>query len=307
VLATGWFWIRRGASAGLLRRLPGENVLLIYADLARLRQTGALAPLLRAQVTPSADYARFVEETGFDYQRDLDAAAVCYLPDRVYVLAQGRFDGERLRQYAASQGGGCKGSDLDQPCWMPASQPGRQISLLLLGPNLLALATAPEPEAVLALRSPPSADAQHLAQTAAELNDGSPLVWLTASPAGLDQAGRQAPSPNLALFSRALAGAQRAYVFLNDLSPDLQLAVRAVCHSAAQAEEMRRLIQGLNDFLGGLLRGVKKPEAPGWEQVLASAVVEQKGNTVHASWRLNAQTLETLGAAGEGVRDTGGR
>ena len=294
-----WLGSHRSGPARLLGRLPGENLLLLYADFAQARQTRALEPLIRSQVATGPDYAAFVRETGFDYQRDLDAAAVAYLPDRVYVVAQGRFDPGRLRQYAVAQGGGCTGTSLDRPCWMPASQPGRKISYLLLDPGLLALATAPEQDAVLGLAALPPPTAESLGQAVAALNPRRALVWLTASPAGLDQVFRQASSPNLALFARPLATAQRAYLFVNDRSPNLEISLQAVCASEAQAGEMRQLLQGLHNFLGGLLRGGRGTAKPPteWERVLASAVIEQKAGTVHASWTLDATVLETFGAA----------
>jgi hypothetical protein len=301
VAGAGGWWLgtRRSGPARLLARLPGENLLLLYADFAQARQTRALEPLIRSQVATGPDYAAFVRETGFDYQRDLDAAAVAYLPDRVYVVAQGRFDPTRLRQYAVAQGGGCTGPALDRPCWMPAFLPGRKISFLLLDPSLLALATAPEQDAVLGLAVLPPPTAESLGQAVAALNPRRALVWLTASPAGLDQVFRQASSPNLALFAQPLATAQRVYLFVNDRSPNLEISLQAVCASEAQAAEMRQLLQGLHNFMGGLLRGgrgTSKPPAE-WERVLASAVIEQKAGTVHASWTLDSTVLETLGSA----------
>jgi hypothetical protein len=298
VAGAGGWWLgtHRSGPARLLSRLPGENLLLLYADFAQARQTRALEPLVRSQVATGADYGGFVRETGFDYQRDLDAAAVAYLPDRVYIVAQGRFDSGRLRQYAVAQGGGCSGTALERPCWMPASQPGRKISYLLLEPGLLALATAPEPDAVLALTALPPPTAESLGQAVAALNPRRALVWLTASPAGLDHVSRQATSPNLGLFSRPLANAQRLYLFLNDRSPNLEISLQAVCASEAQATEMRQLLQGLHNFLGGLLRGARGTSQPNeWERVLASAQIEQKAATVHASWTLDSVVLERLG------------
>ena len=290
-------WRPKQDSSLLFQRFPADNVLLAYLDLEQLRRASALAPLLRARVEPDPDYAAFVKKTGFDYQRDLDAAAVCYLPDRVYVLARGRFDQARLRQYALDQGGNCPGQGLERPCWMPASLPGRKISFSVLSGGLLALATAPEPDAVLQLESTPPPGAEPLAQAAAE-NDPPALLWLTATPASLDRVLGQSPffTPNLALFSKTLASSQRAYLYLTDRSGNLELSLRALCGSETQAGELRRLLQGLNDLISGVIRGARGRNPPAeWERVLASAVIEQKGDAVKAAWTLDKAVLESIG------------
>lgn len=290
-------WRQKQEQAMLFERLPGENLLLAYVDVERLRHAALFSPALRAQVDPDPDYTNFVKQTGFDYQRDLDAAAACYLPDRVYILAWGRFDAGKLRQYALGQGGNCEGARLERPCSMPGSRPGRIISFELLSPHVLALATAPEPGAVRKLESAPAASAEPLAREA-KATDAAALLWVTATPAGLDRAlsGAADLSPNVALFSRALAGAQRAYVLLLDRSPNLQVSLRAICSSEAQAGEMRRLLQGLNDLVGGLLRGPRGGAPAGWTKVLASASIEQRQNAVQATWTLDVKLLEDMAA-----------
>lgn len=285
-----WLWQKRGDPDGWFRRLPGENVLLLHLDVAALRAATSLSPLLQSQVPPDPDYAAFVRQTGFDYQRDLDQAAVCYLPDRVYILARGRFDPARLRAYAQAQGGVCAG---DRPCHMPASQPGRRISFLLLSSDTLALATAPETDAVLALQKEPTVNATPLAQTAKAMNGGSSLLWLTAAPSTLGQA---LPG-NAALLAGALARAQRAYLFLNPQPAGLQVVLHAVCASESQAVETRRLLQGIHDLIGGLAR--KGPAE--WTKVLNSAIVDQQGSVARVTWLLDAETLRQLGTLTTGA------
>ncbi len=289
-----WFWQKRGDSDAWFRRLPGENVLLLHLDVAALRATTSLSPLLQSQVPPDPDYAAFVRQTGFDYQRDLDQAAVCYLPDRVYILARGRFDPARLRAYAQAQGGICPG---DRPCHMPASQPDRRISFLLLSSDTLALATAPETDAVLALQKEPTVNATPLAQTARTMNGGSSLLWLTAAPSTLGQA---LPG-NAALLAGALAKAQRAYLFLNPQPAGLQVVLHAVCASESQAAEIRRLLQGIHDLIGGLAR--KGPAE--WARILNSAIVDQQGSVARVTCLLDAETLRQLGTLTTGATGSG--
>jgi len=296
--AVTWrLWRQQQGAESLFRRFPADNLLLIYLDVGGLRRAGSLAPLLRARVDPDPDYASFVRQTGFDYQRDLDAAAVCYLADRVYLLARGRFDPARLRQYALSQGGSCGGGELEKPCRMPASRPDRTISFWLLTGGLLALATAPEAEAALQLGSPPAENAGPIARAAAAPDSRSPLLWMTAAPASLDLLGASATSPHLALLARALSGAERAYLFVSDRSPDLAVSLTATCRSASQAGEIRQLLQGLNDLAAGLSRLAPGSKPGGaWPQVLASAVIRHEQGSVRAHWTVPPPALEALAA-----------
>jgi hypothetical protein len=272
----GWWLLHQRRPDAWFRRLPGENVLLVHLDVSALRRSGSLVPLLRSQVAPDPDYTAFIRDTGFDYQRDLDQAVLCLLPDRVYILARGRFDVPRLRAYAQSQGGACPGH-----CQMPASRPGRRISFQPLASDLLALATAPEPDAVLALQNEPTVNALPLAQTARSLNAGPSLLWLTAAPSTLGQVLPIAP---------ALSKAQRAYLFANSAAPGIQIVLHAECASEAQAAETRRLLQGIHDLLGGLAR--RGPAE--WSQVLNSALVEQQGTVARVSWVLTDEVLRSL-------------
>ncbi len=293
-----WLWRQRRDSSELFRRFPAEHLLLAYLDVERLRRARALAPLLRSTVEPDSDYNAFVKQTGFDYQRDLDAAAVCYLADRAYIVARGRFDFERLRQYAVSQGGSCDGASLERPCRMPGSRPLRKISFVSPASGVLRMATAPEADAVSRLENASGLTAEPLARSVAKMHPERTFLWATATPASLDRlvAGAQGLSPNLTLFSKALAEAQRAYLFLAEHSSGLQISLEAVCSTEEQAARMWRLLQGLHDLIGSLMRQARGKNPPDeWEKVVASAAVQQEKQTARVIWTLGPAALESLG------------
>jgi hypothetical protein len=113
------------ASAGkppdILSLLPPDAPVVTYIDAASLRglQGSPLAAVLEL-TSPGPqvdhDYAQFVQDTGFDYTRDLDRAALALWPaglatpanpmgdDRTVVLADGRFDQGRITAYALRSG-----------------------------------------------------------------------------------------------------------------------------------------------------------------------------------------------------------
>ena len=293
----GWrLWRDRHDRDLLFTHLPAEHLALVYVDVDRLRQASSLAPVVRSRVEPDPDYAAFVKQTGFDYQRDLDAAAACYLADRIYLVARGRFDAVKLRNFAIGQGGSCAAADLGEPCSMPASQPGRRLSFLLAASNLLVLANAPEADAARQVAVEMRPSAEPLAKEVESSEPGA-LLWATATPASLEQAmnGTAGNSPNIGLASRAFSGAQRVYLLLADQSPNLQITLKAVCSSDAQAAEMRRLLQGLNDMVASLAGGFRgRSDANPWAKVLAGGAIRQERATVRATWMVDRGALESL-------------
>ena len=72
-----WFASRGDSRERLLSSLPGDASAVIYADIAELRQDGLQNNLatVSSKVAPEADYKQFVNETGFNYERDLDRFA----------------------------------------------------------------------------------------------------------------------------------------------------------------------------------------------------------------------------------------
>ena len=93
-----------------------------YIDVAALRalKNSPLAGLLGlTSPGPEADqeYEEFVRQTGFDYTRDLDKAAIAFWPhsfavepgngigeNRVLAIADGRFDQQKIKAYALRTG-----------------------------------------------------------------------------------------------------------------------------------------------------------------------------------------------------------
>lgn len=137
----------------ILSELPSDAPVVAYIDAASLRslQNSPLAAALGlASPGPQADrdYANFVRDTGFDYTRDLDHAAIAFWPaslgtpanvlgeDRVVAIADGRFDRQKIKSYALRTGKEIsRGSQ--SVCEVPGNPP---VSLEFLAPTRIALA-----------------------------------------------------------------------------------------------------------------------------------------------------------------------
>jgi hypothetical protein len=106
----------------LLSLLPADAPAVGFVDVAALRslQNSPLAAVLGlTSPGPQADhdYAEFVRQTGFDYTRDLDKAAIAFWPqslavapgagigdNRTLAIAEGRFDQQKIAAYALRTG-----------------------------------------------------------------------------------------------------------------------------------------------------------------------------------------------------------
>jgi len=98
---------RRGASSSsdrddLLERMPADAVAVVFADVAELRSAPFVAKLFAwaPQPEPDEDYARFLNETGFLYERDLDRLAIAFektgQDSAFFAVADGRFDRQKI-------------------------------------------------------------------------------------------------------------------------------------------------------------------------------------------------------------------
>src|ERR1035441_2048785 len=114
--------LRRGDTAHaspageLLSEVPAGAPTLIYIDLAAVRASafyqhssdrGDRGPL----TIPDRDYADFVRSTGFDFEKDLDRVVIASWPSslgqdqkKTVVVADGRFDRGKIRDYAIRHG-----------------------------------------------------------------------------------------------------------------------------------------------------------------------------------------------------------
>jgi len=156
-----------GPPPDILSQLPADAPVIVYIDAGNLRtlQNSPLAAALGlASPGPQADrdYANFVRDTGFDYTRDLDHAAIAVWPagvgtpdnvlgeDRVLDIADGRFDQPKIKAYALRTGKEIAGGP--QPAYeVPGNPP---VSLTFLSPTRIALASGRNSTELLARVSP---------------------------------------------------------------------------------------------------------------------------------------------------------
>lgn len=98
-------------AADLFADLPtATSPAAIYVDMKSLRASAFLSKIaaMAPEVKRDANYTEFVNATGFNYETDLDQIAVVTDPatqgNTAQIIAQGRFDEEKIAAYAQAKG-----------------------------------------------------------------------------------------------------------------------------------------------------------------------------------------------------------
>lgn len=98
----------------LLEMMPAEASAVIFADFVELRSAPFIAELYAWAPKPQADadYAQFLRETGFDYERDLYRIAIAFVKhdqdSTVFAVADGKFNQQKISAYAMKNGTAAK-------------------------------------------------------------------------------------------------------------------------------------------------------------------------------------------------------
>lgn len=111
-----------GPAPDVLSLIPSNAPVVAFLDARALRTTQnsslqAIGSIMLPTPQQDPDYTQFVKNTGFDYSRDLDRAAIAMWPtqlgaaasaageNRTLAIADGRFDQQRIEAYALHVGG----------------------------------------------------------------------------------------------------------------------------------------------------------------------------------------------------------
>jgi hypothetical protein len=277
-------WRRSFAYEGsrLLLSLPLDDAVKVYIDADALRAAKLLDSAAGSPASEEPDYRRFVEETGFDYRRDLNAAAASFLNGDAYIAVRGHFDWKRLSEYARSQHGQCSGSF----CSMPASRPDRSISFYLLRPNVLALAVAADGRAAARIMIP---------RGDRKTPDPTPAapVWISAPGAAFRDLNGL---PDGSHILSPLADAQEASFSLHEG----HLQLDASCASPEIAASVVVRFTATTDLLRKMLQRDKLAPSPAdLSGVLVAGRFETRASHAIGTWPLQKEFIESLlGGAG---------
>jgi hypothetical protein len=267
----------------LIERLPSGDAAIVYVDFAALRRAGLLGAIAGRNATQEPEYRAFVDQTGFDYLHDLDAALVSIHPRGTFMLVRGRFDWKALEKYITGQGGTCSKAT----CKMQGSRPERKISLFPLQTDLMALAVSPDGAAVEQLRSRRSGLV--LAPPGDPIWAFIPVSVLTGS-ASLPEGTRS--------FASAMAGADRILLAAGPEGGQMAIRLEVACRTASDAGALAVQLTAATRALRESSARQRQASSPAdLIGVLAGGAFEAKGDRVHGTWPLPRAFLEALAGA----------
>jgi hypothetical protein len=145
-------WLRKAAPPEVARLLP-ESDAIVYMDLRPLRLATHFE---RTPVPRGPEYQTFVDLTGIDPERDLDAAAFALHrmdnpngpngPVAYSEVFEGRFDGARLAHYLSGLAASQEQYEGHTVYTIPIE--GRQLRIAQLGYDTIAASNMPTPEQI---------------------------------------------------------------------------------------------------------------------------------------------------------------
>ncbi len=265
--------------------LPKADAVLFFADVRAFREIGLLAKLAGSKAIEDTDYRQFLNETHFDYQKDIDAIAAASLPGQLFAVVRGNFDWQRLSKHASQHGGSCHNSY----CQLPASQPNRWISFFPLRSDVMGLAISSDPSAAYMLLP----------------RRGTPTVaipaysaWISLPQRTLADASSLPPAARL--FAAALSAASRTVLGLegrpdtaNHLRMDLRLD--AQCDTPERAKQVENRLKELTGVVASILgRDHQAPRAGDLSGLLAAGTFARAGTVVKGTWPLRQEFLNSL-------------
>jgi hypothetical protein len=271
---------RMGSTATLLRRLPNDGAVVLYADFRALRKAGVLSVLAASRVTQEPEYRAFVDRTGFDYLNDLESALVSFHPSGTFFLLKGRFDWKALKDFTVAQGGTC----YNALCRMAGSTPERKISYFPLQPNVMALAVSNDDYA-----------ATHMQERQRPLEieiPPEPVWWRMPVPALKNNPSLPAGTK---MFVRALEGAHTVLFSAGPSGTGLAVSMEATCPSAAAAsvltEQLRSATAQLRELIAREHLAANPADLSG---VLVAGAFEQRQERVIGRWPVERAFLTSL-------------
>jgi hypothetical protein len=262
----------------LLSRFPAEDAIVLNVDFSSVRAAGLLS---ESKMPLEPEYKQFLDGTGFDYHRDLDTVTASFSKGGNFFIARGRFNWQKLRDYAAHQGGSCY-QDL---CRMPGSTPERRISFLPLRNDTMALAVSTDDLAANRLTKEGNAVTAALP---------SAPVWVLIPGVALHDSA--ALPPGLRLMLSALTNADRLVVTLGPSGNELDARMEATCRTKDDARVLASELRTATAKLKDALDTNKQAQDDELVRVLVGGSFDDNGQRVSGRWPFSKSLISSLTA-----------
>jgi len=286
-------------AAELLSEVPPGAPTLIYIDLAALRGSSFYQhrPNPGPIAIPDGDYANFVQNTGFDFEKDLDRVVIASWPEsngqakKTMAFADGRFDRQKIRDYANRNGRSEKQSGHDVFLFQAKRKPGWN-SLTFLDDHRIALMEGSSIAPLLAPRDTSNSDP---ARERAARVDGAAMFAITQVPAVPDNLGPGGPqSAQFVELLRSLRWITLAAQPEGDL---LRVSLEGECKTPADARQMQSALEILRMLGNAALADPKSSKSVDpatrdmLETLLKSADISNSGERVRLRLEVGPEVL----------------
>jgi hypothetical protein len=238
------------AREGMLALMPTDSSAVLFGEFAELRQAPFIAQLYAWAPKPQADadYAQFIKETGFDYERDLDRVAIAVekrgQDSTLFAIVDGKFDRQKISAFALKDGTAAK-TGAREIFIVPVSGTAKKISFAFLRNDRIALTNDSNLAAFLDTNKRPEAVAEWHARF--ERLAGSPMFAVVRQDAALGAAlAAQAPggfrSPQLYTLLDQLQWITLAGKPENDR---LRVVAEGECSAEATVRQLADVMNGV--------------------------------------------------------------
>jgi len=263
--------------------LPAGNATVCFVDVAQIRRAGMLNLLSGTQPDLEGEYKSFIEQTGFNYARDIDAAVGWSDEEQFLLVLRGRFDWTRLNRYASTHGGTCS----DDLCRVPSGRPGKMLSFTSIQPDVLGVALSSDSSAAKLL-------APH--EGRASIVQPQEPAWVKLSQTLLrDPTALPVP---LRIFAIAVQSAESVMISLGpgpSGNGSLQLKLDASCQNVAAAETIRNQLELQTRMLTlELTREHRQADRADLTGLLTSGTFQVVNRRVVGFWPLHPELLKSL-------------
>lgn len=284
IFAGSWYFLesRQLLPAAMAEYFPERESTTLFIDVDVLRASGVLEKLVGSTVAEDPEYRTFIQQTGFDYKRDLNRVMMNSAGGIHYFLLEGRFDWPKLESFAKSQGGTCKPGE----CHLKGSTPDRVISWRRMRKNRMALASARDEAGARAIERRAGAEAPFTipAQPAWLHLPGEAIRSTAALPAGTR------------MFAKAMESGERAVFALGPEGDQFQLSIDVACRTPEDAAILKAQLESLTKLLTSLIqRETKKPSPNDLSGILTSGTFERSERHVLGRWPVRRAFIDSLG------------
>jgi len=304
-------WLRRRGAPEAVRLLP-EGDAVLYVNLGLIRVGTQVPPI--PEITREADYAAFVRETGFEFERDLDEVALAVhslpppapqpgtpagsppLPYRTSEVFVGHFDAKRLSGYLKKLAASTERHRDTDIYNIPHE--GLMVRVALLGVDMVAVSNADDPAVIRGIIDRYHALARPLAvpSLVGEHYTRVPLgsaAWVIGRvPAA--QVGRAAGPPDAMRMAQQMAGGSTVVASVR-FTGAIQFRLEAITASAPEAKQLGDSLEMVLALFRGAGASVKgEGPDPDVKAFFDSIAVHQEEQSVVVTATLSQRAIQKV-------------